>query len=221
MSRSGLNWRRSRGNVPHRVGLRFSAQLGTWKDGGSGELGRTRVAADQATYHGPFDQSTGAMLPLNTRLDDDGDVHFRRWQRTTGADRASPIAILGRWCRLGLAWDGRSHHVPTLDRRRMRWQGGSQRLKVDWSRPWRIIAVAHRPPPPGLGWKSNDVVQKELQVAELEDELACMRLLHMARAARLAPPCVLAMLQTEAAAAWRSAVVKDMGVHVPAPFAQA
>ena len=75
--------------------------------------------------------------------------------------------------------------------------------------------VAHycwgsRPPPPGQSWKSNDDVQKELQVAELEDELACMRLLYMARVARLAPPYVLAMLQTGAAATWRTAVVKDM-----------
>ena len=71
-----------------------------------------------------------------------------------------------------------------------------QRLKVAWSRPWRIIAGAHRPPPPGQSWKSNDEVQKELQVAELEHELACMRLLYMARAA---------------AAVWRSAVVGDIG----------
>ena len=155
---------------------------------------------------------------------------FRRWQRMTErCGSCSPIAILGRLCRLGLAWDGRSHHVPTLDRLRQvakacvasrclhqagTWDElqGRQllRLKVAWSRPWRIIVGAHRPPPPGQSWKSNGEVQKELQVAELEDELACMRLLCMARAARLAPPCVLAMLRTGAAAAWRSAVVEDM-----------
>ena len=54
------------------------------------------------------------------------------------------------------------------------------------------------------------MMQKELQVAELEDQLACMRLLYMARAARLAPPYVLAMLQTGVAAAWRSALVEDV-----------
>ena len=63
-----------------------------------------------------------AMLPLNTRLDD---------ERMTGrCGSCSLIAILGRLCRLGLAWDGRSHHVPTLDkRRRMRWQGCSWAMK--------------------------------------------------------------------------------------------
>ena len=49
-----------------------------------------------------------------------------------------------------------------------------QRLKVAWCRPWRIIAGAHRPPSPGQRWKSNDAVQKELQVGNLEDELAGM-----------------------------------------------
>ena len=84
-----------------------------------------------------------------------------------------------------------------------------------------IIAGAYRPPSPGQSWKSNDEVQKELQVAELEDELACMRLLYMARAARLAPPYVLAMLQTGAAAAWMKCSGGRHGVHVPASFAQA
>ena len=42
-------------------------------------------------------------------------------------------------------------------------------IKVAWSRPWRITAGAHRLPPTGQSWKSNDEVQKELQVAELED----------------------------------------------------
>ena len=52
---------------------------------------------------------------------------FLRWQRMTEqCGSCSPIAILGRLCKLGLAWDGRSHHVPTLDRRRrVRCQGGS------------------------------------------------------------------------------------------------
>ena len=39
----------------------------------------------------------------------------------------SPIFILGRLCRLRLAWDGRSRHVPTLDRRHMRGQGAQGR----------------------------------------------------------------------------------------------
>ena len=61
-----------------------------------------------------------AMLPLNTRLDDDGDVQFPALAENDREMRigAVPIAILGRLSRLGLAWDQRSHHVPTLDRRR-------------------------------------------------------------------------------------------------------
>ena len=37
----------------------FQLNLAPRKDGGSGELGRTRVAADQATSYGPLEQSTG------------------------------------------------------------------------------------------------------------------------------------------------------------------
>ena len=39
--------------------VRLSAQLGARKDGGSGELGRTMVAAYQATSQDPLEQSTG------------------------------------------------------------------------------------------------------------------------------------------------------------------
>ena len=51
---------------------------------------------------------------------------------------------------------------------------------------------------------------EELQVGNLEDELAGVRLRYAARAARLAPPHVLAMLQSGAAATWRSALLDDM-----------
>ena len=67
-----------------------------------------------------------------------------------------------------------------------------------------LIAGAHRPLPPGQRWKSNAAVQKELQVGKLED----VRLRHVAKAARLA--FVLAVLQSGAAATWRSAVLEDM-----------
>ena len=66
--------------------------------------------------------------------------------------------------------------------------------------------VARRP---GQRWKSKEAVQKELQVGKLEDELACMGLLYVARAARLAPPYVVAMLQSGTATC-RSAVLEDM-----------
>ena len=189
------------------------------------------------------------MLPLNTRLDDDGDVQFpalaendravrivqscrhlgtivqagdgmgREIASRANAGQAATHA-LSRWL---LGNEGLPRHVRVQVAQacvasRCLHQAGTwdelqgrqlQRLKVAWSRPWRSIAGAHRPPP-GQSWKSNDEVQKELQVAELEDELACMRLLYMARAARSAPPYALAMLQTGAAAAWRSAMVEDM-----------
>ena len=85
-----------------------------------------------------------------------------------------------------------------------------QRWRVARSKPWRIIAGAHRPPPQSQRWKSNEAVQKKLKVGKLEDELACTRLRYVARAARLAPPYVLAMLQSGAAATWRSTVLEDM-----------
>ena len=84
-------------------------------------------------------------------------------------------------------------------------RGMLEQLKVAW--PWRIIAGAHRPPPPSQRWKSNDAVQRELEVGNLEDELAGMRLRYVARAAMLAPPYVLVMLQS---VTWRSAVLDDM-----------
>ena len=60
-----------------------------------------------------------AMLPLRTRVGDDGDVQIR--QRTSGqCGSYRLLATRGRSLRLGLAWDERSHRVPTLDRwRRM------------------------------------------------------------------------------------------------------
>ena len=64
------------------------------------------------------------------------------------------------------------------------------------------------------------VVQKELQVAELEDELVCMRLLYMARVARLAPFYVLAVLQAAGGGVEKCCGGRH-GVHVPAPSAQA
>ena len=60
-----------------------------------------------------------------------------------------------------------------------------------------------------------------MQKAELEDELACMRLLYMARVARLAPPSVLAMLQTGGGGGVEKCSGGRHGVHVPAPFAHA
>ena len=47
-------------------------------------------------------------------------------------------------------------------------------------------------------------------MGKLEDDLACLRLRYVARAARLAPPYVVAMLQPGAAATWRSGVLDDM-----------
>ena len=61
-----------------------------------------------------------ALLPLNTRLADDGDVQFPALAENDRAVRIVP----------GAGMDGRSHHVPMLDRRRrMRWQGGSWAMK--------------------------------------------------------------------------------------------
>ena len=96
-----------------------------------------------------------------------------------------------------------------------------QRLKVVRSRPWRIIAGAHRPPPPGQGWKSIEVVQKELQVAELEDELAS----HEASVHGEGGQIGTALCAGNAADGDGGGVEKCCGgrhgVHVPAPFAQA
>ena len=145
-----------------------------------------------------------AVLPLNMRLDDDGDLQLPALAEN---DRAARIVQshprLGTIVQVG-AGKGReiaSHaNAGQAATHALAW-----RLLGNEGLPRHVrVQVAHRPPPPRQSWKSNDEVQKELQVAELKDELACMRLLYMARAARLAPPYVLAMLQTmAAAAAWR------------------
>ena len=165
--------------------------------------------------------------------------HHGCWQRViVRYGSCSPIAIRGRLCRLGTARDEKSHGVPTLDGDTCAVTAASGQRRTatacaGTAGPSGDVGRAAKPPitalesgleqtvahhcwgsstaaPQDRSWKSSDDVQKELQVAELEDELACMRLLYMARVARWVPPYVLATLQTGAAAAWRSAVVKDM-----------
>ena len=157
-----------------------------------------------------------AMLPLNTRLDDEGDVQFpalaekdravrivqsyRHLGKTVQAGASMGREIASRanagqaathaLARRLLGNEGLPRHVRVqvakacVASRRLH-QGGTwdelqghqlQRLKVAWSRPWRIIAGA-------IGRRPQDEmevqceVQNELQVAESEDELPCMRLL--------------------------------------------
>ena len=71
-----------------------------------------------------------AMLPLNTCLDDDGDIQFPALAENDRAVRiVQAYRHLGTIVQAG-AGMGRSHHVPTLDKRRStRWQGGSWAMK--------------------------------------------------------------------------------------------
>ena len=141
-----------------------------------------------------------AMLPLKTRLYDDGELqipalseneravrivqtyHHLETGAQAGAGMGREIASranagqAARGQRGALAtrpYPGgpgpRGHEVsaPGGDVGR---SSGSP-VAAAWSKPWRIIAGAHRPPPPGQRWKSNEPVQKELKVGNLEDEL--------------------------------------------------
>ena len=128
-----------------------------------------------------------AMLPLNTRLDDDGDVQFpalaendragrivqsyRHRPKQAGAGMGREIAsranagqaAMHALSRRLLGNEGLPRHVRVQVAKacvasRCLHQAGTwdelqgrqlQRLKVAWSRPWRIIVGAHRPPPPG------------------------------------------------------------------------
>ena len=134
------------------------------------------------------------MLPLNTCLDDDGDIHFpalaendravwivqsyrhlgRIVQVGAGMGREiAPRANAGQAATHALARrllgnEGLPRHVRVQVAKasvasRCLQQAGTwdglqahqlQRLKVAWSRPWRIIAGAHRPPLPGQSWRN-------------------------------------------------------------------
>ena len=144
--RSALLARGHGGHVPHCVGFWPSAQSHLAKVGPGSRWGQSlRLKLAWA------ERSHRVTTPDRRRR--------MRCRVDSWAMRGSRNTCVSKWPRP--AWP---RGVCTRRGRGTFFRVPSCRGGVAWGKPWRIIAGAHRPPPPGQKWKSKEAVQKEMKV---------------------------------------------------------
>ena len=79
------------------------------------------------------------------------------------------------------------------------------RAAVSYHKPFRTVAGANRPPPPGAQEVSNGEVRSLLSVVPMEWELRFLRLMMLPRVSQ-SPPFIAALVQGSGGASWRTAV---------------